>query len=349
MFKPSTVLIQSDVNGGNDNLFDAVQDYLFQSSNKNKNSIEKEFQTKNENTKAVVNEIENENEVFSQIDNKIKSNQNKIFFKKKLQTLIGSKNEGEIVKINEFKNFTDLNKNKKRKILSVDNLPRCVKKVKQEINQKNDEKVIFGDDKMQTNNSNYDENIDSGSNDINIGKDNATNHSNDNNDNEHDNIDNNNDRSGDNIHHRAEHAFEDTESESFETQEGRKINKAGASAELYLIHRYVRYCGNEISPTFPVMLIAFRVLRIAYYPFFFFQSLVKISLFSYSFPFSSSPSSPSPSSSSSLFLLFFYFDSFINSFFCTATKRNKCYSRHLNYLIFIYSILTCTILQWIIE
>ena len=69
MFKPSTVLIQSDVNGGNDNLFDAVQDYLFQSFNKNKNLLDKEFQIRKENLKEVVDENENENKVSSQIEN----------------------------------------------------------------------------------------------------------------------------------------------------------------------------------------------------------------------------------------------------------------------------------------
>ena len=323
MFKPSTVLIQSDVNGGNDNLFDAVQDYLFQSFNKNKNLLDKEFQIKKENLKEVVDENENENKVSSQIENERKSNQNKIFFKKKLPTLFGKRNGGEMININKFEDHADLNKNKKRKILSVNNLSRCVKKIKQEINEKNDEKIILGNDKMQIDNSNSDENSDSCSKDVNIGNDDATNDSNENNDNEYnnidnneynnidnneyDNIDNNNDRSSDDIHHGTEHTFEDKESDSLGTHEARKNNKAGASAELYLIHRYVRYCG---SPTYPVMFIALRVLHIAYYPFFSFQSLINSSPFSFSFPsslssssFSSSPSSSSSSSSPSLFPL----------------------------------------------
>jgi hypothetical protein len=66
MFKPSTVLIQADVYGGNNNLFDAAQDYLIQSYKKNKNSMQNKFQ----------NEIENE--IENDIDNnQVELNKNK--------------------------------------------------------------------------------------------------------------------------------------------------------------------------------------------------------------------------------------------------------------------------------
>lgn len=277
MFKPSTVLIQSDLNGGNDNLFDAVQDYLFQSSNKNKNYIEKEFQSKNENINAVVNKNENRNEVLSQIDDEMKGNDDKIFFKKKLKTsLLGNRNRGEIVNINdECNDFIDLNKNKskdkKRKILSVDNLARYANRIKQEIDQKKYEKIILGNDKMEIYDNNYDKNNDSGSNDINFGNDDATNNRSYNNDNEHNNIDkkenndSNNHRSShsdsQNVPQRTEHTSEDVKVRSLVTDEARINSRAGASAELYLIHRYVRYCGIEISPTCPVMFIALLALH----------------------------------------------------------------------------------------
>ena len=78
MFKPSTVLIQADINGGNNNLFDAVQDYLIQSCNKNKNSIQNKFQTENETYIENGNEIEIENEIEKIIDNnQVELNKNK--------------------------------------------------------------------------------------------------------------------------------------------------------------------------------------------------------------------------------------------------------------------------------
>ena len=73
MFKPSTVLIQADVNGGNNNLFDAVQDYLIQSCSKNKNSIHDKSQNGSE------SESENENEIEKKMDdNQVDLNKNKI-------------------------------------------------------------------------------------------------------------------------------------------------------------------------------------------------------------------------------------------------------------------------------
>ena len=104
MFKPSTVLIQSDINGGNNNLFDAVQDYLIQSY---KYSIQNKFQNEKENDSK--NEIENKIEIEKNIDN----------------------------------NQVDLNKNKRSKILSRSILTRHKEKIEQKTNMNNDSKIML--------------------------------------------------------------------------------------------------------------------------------------------------------------------------------------------------------------
>jgi hypothetical protein len=104
MFKPSTVLIQSDVNGGNNNLFDAVQDYLTQSYNKKKNSIHKKFPTEDEN--------ESKNEIENKIEKKIDNSQ------------------------------VDLNKNKKSKILSRSILTRYREKIEHKTKKNDDSKIM---------------------------------------------------------------------------------------------------------------------------------------------------------------------------------------------------------------
>ena len=133
MFKPSTVLIQADVDGGNDNLFDAVQDYLVQSFNNIGNHVE--------------NKNENKTGFIDQIDEKIESNQNMMIPKNELISLKTDNEEEEKVKMNEFEDLVNLNESKKKKLLSGTILSRY-KETKQKNSAISDQNVIFTNRKI---------------------------------------------------------------------------------------------------------------------------------------------------------------------------------------------------------